>query len=875
MKTAYVKIVFFTFAIWGNVAAAQSLDVLFPDEDPPVGRALVLLDVATPDVASINVRRCDGSTCGSSTPINLNNDGWVDGDRVYLRRATGSSILIEIIRISLGASGGDFCTPPPAGDPRAPRYNITLNGSGAVSGWSARGFVPLNDTGCCDNAGAKPSQTTPNVTWTGTAPDRFAYPMDMVLILDRSGSMGVLAGAGQRRIDVLNDKVASLVATWQSWSTGSGWAEELGTDRDGLLVVRYNSAASHDAYVIRGSWPTTFTLSASGDTSIGRALEYAKSQYDAISSGSVHPNDKVFVLVTDGQQTVAPWVCPSIKCAAATAGQIDVDGRPYYCATRVQGLGISLETNAEAMALMNTITSINGGSAAYVDEWDIDTALLTTLLHTLDGSTPHMLLQEQGSVSQQTVEHAFAVNENMKLVWVVVSWRSRNTQLDFNVVGPNGNPIATDENPRVGSTYAIKRFAVQKQNVGNWKARVSRASGSGSENYNIMVFSEEKKFSYRAVFDQWQYQAGEPIKLVLETSSLGESVAGLEVSAQVSSPQLGAGSALHQFNTVGDLLEPLLKPFIEKLKLDANADAADTKRALLRALKDAFELKRETFTKQDIEAENGLYQLLKDAFDLYNKLAPYSSDKPIKLWDDGNAEHGDAQAKDGKYSVRFTNTLLPGPYVFDLSIKGKLPDGTAIEKIDSVQTVVQLGSFRTEKLKVTQAPSKCETEADLIFAATPRDEHGNFLGPGYEQSFQVTAVLLPEQTEPTPNPDPGSGVTKSEGEPVTAPRGLESPQPLPVSEVSDPKTTGDYNFTVRKVPCERMADVTVKLMEKPFARQTEMALKEVCTSKCCRCSVSSDTADQIPLLTFALTLLLIGGVAIRSYRRRSNTRNRS
>lgn len=115
---------------------------------------------------------------------------------------------------------------------------------------------------------------------------------------------------------------------------------------------------------------------------------------------------------------------------------------------------------------------------------------------------------------------------------------------------------------------------------------------------------------------------------------------------------------------------------------------------------------------------------------------PHGDLPGIALNDDG--VDGDLQANDGIYSVRFTGTDTEGSYTMRFFVRGKTEDGVSYSRMRTLSQYVGI------------EPSAADTESQLHAGPTlnglpttwvsflPRDDQGNYVGPGYAHKFDFS-----------------------------------------------------------------------------------------------------------------------------------------
>jgi len=108
------------------------------------------------------------------------------------------------------------------------------------------------------------------------------------------------------------------------------------------------------------------------------------------------------------------------------------------------------------------------------------------------------------------------------------------------------------------------------------------------------------------------------------------------------------------------------------------------------------------------------------------------SDK-IRLFDDGEADHGDIKAGDGIYSNAYKTTQIPGNYQFRL----KIAAASACGRVERSEVTSTLIGARTFDRKTSYLTAKAMGKDQYAILVQPQDRFGNLLGPGHGQDIQI------------------------------------------------------------------------------------------------------------------------------------------
>jgi hypothetical protein len=120
---------------------------------------------------------------------------------------------------------------------------------------------------------------------------------------------------------------------------------------------------------------------------------------------------------------------------------------------------------------------------------------------------------------------------------------------------------------------------------------------------------------------------------------------------------------------------------------------------------------------------------------------PFGSPQPdLDFTDDG--QNGDAEANDGVYTARFTDTSKPDTYTFHITAKGRTPGGSVFTREALVQQFVPVNVVPDVKLSplTFQVIKVSGPKVQVLVNVIPKDRFGNFLGPGHADgiAFQTT-----------------------------------------------------------------------------------------------------------------------------------------
>jgi hypothetical protein len=357
---------------------------------------------------------------------------------------------------------------------------------------------------------------------------------DVMIVLDRSGSMSLDSGTGQTKIEAAKDAASLFIQLVQS----DGGSQ--------LGLVSFSTAASNpvdfalqpvnDVNKQTLTGPAPFTtgilgaLVAGGATSIGGGLAAAQAQIPTQLS-----NSRSILLLTDGLQNTPPLI-------ADVAG---LDG------IAINAIGFGAASSLDGALLTQLSESHNGLYMRAGDGLDLKKYFALAFGNIFTSGT---LLDPEGQLATAEATGK-PVRFNVcgeKAITVVVGWDKVGSALAITVRTPTGAMI-TSASPGVahatGRTWAFLRIKLPfgKEANGSWSASVSRAGGPLERpvalRYFINVIADGG-----ARLTRWprpdQYFTGDAINPVVRLASNAGLPTGAKVTLTVRRPTASAGTLL-------------------------------------------------------------------------------------------------------------------------------------------------------------------------------------------------------------------------------------------------------------------------------------------------------------------------------------------
>ena len=437
-------------------------------------------------------------------------------------------------------------------------------------------------------------------TTAPTGIDLGRNPLDIVLVLDNSGSMALPSATPtpsspwDTRWNVLNQVVGMFLTTWaQSDATTSGGNAVDGSANDRIGLVFYSTTQEPASYppstpgangifISRGTtanpWtPVSSAVAAQGPTNLTAiGLGLIEAICDAQNQPIGNTNDQQLILMTDGEQNVPPLLQPdppvgetpitldfsaTTACPAATAV-------PFYSKfIPIQTVALGTPGTVDTQ-LLNAISTQTAGNAnmAWAPEY-IATGFTDTLMNALKGNTLDLNTRVQGTLAAtDTASAAIPVllDGSIKRTTMVLGWENQNSGLDLQITSPGGTivqPSASQYTP----FWTVQSVDLPASGpAGNWSVKVVRrttpdAARGGqpvSAPYFLSIYSVEGRLGYKLTFSSLSPGTGSAIGLKVEVNYNGTPLTGLgnAIKVQIERPNNGLGTVLNNTSVPAGVL---------------------------------------------------------------------------------------------------------------------------------------------------------------------------------------------------------------------------------------------------------------------------------------------------------------------------------
>ena len=547
-------------------------------------------------------------------------------------------------------------------------------------------------------------------------------PMDLVLVLDRSGSMNdpISASDPTRKWTFLAATTRAFINAWKIEDS----VDNPGPEGDRLGMVLFSDIAElwGGTLVTRGLQPDGTTHNwdgirdflrddavASGWTAMGSGVMKAYNEsIDRSPSVAARP-DTAFLLVGDGMQTEHPMILPvsDTNPDLAIAGTV----LKNQC---VPIHTISVVAPLNAYTLLSNISTQTGGD---VRSHMLGTDLLVSLMKDAVGgfslvadasglvggpSTPEAppVAPTRGAspMTTNTVVNTTNVelDSSIQSALVILQWypfTSGAAPLDLRVRSPHG---ITQPSARIDDAgQVVARIDLpQAGPAGLWSLEVMAGAVPVQTRYHMVLLAKDKSLGLETRVIGTQHLTGQPLTISTFVSLDGVPVDGrVDLEATLIRPATALGTILHDAQ-------------VTSLASSTSKDPLSPYEAKVRAV-------------------------LADPI-LLEKAVKTEKKEKLKFKHMGH----------GRYELTLDHVDVPGTYRFEIALEIHMPFGERIRRIDSVETVVEVAPTASTVAVKPLGGGKYEVQV------VPRDTLGHYAGPGKKLVATVNRGNVASVTDP-------------------------------------------------------------------------------------------------------------------------------
>ena len=575
------------------------------------------------------------------------------------------------------------------------------------------------------------------------------YPLDLVLLLDQSGSMrNSFDGTNFNSLERWSaaKKSADLMAV-----SLCPFQESYFDDRLGLVTYFFNAGDQHEikslaslsnlcpftaSYVNSGS-PLAEPI-AGNLTPMGAGLEQSFAQFSLTAQ-----KDRMVILLSDGFHNSPSTTFDCSANVANPCPELPVDPVGQV---QVNTVALGPDTSVGTDLLSDLKDRFSGFGKLY------SSTVTPEQLHKsfVENLYAYYYLNEIPlDIAQQ-----FFLEHNERRLFVILFWGSASaSNRGFHIRKPDGSTIDTTDPAyhhfkSIGE-YELAYYALKDITGGANPWQILKTDGtafSATEIDNAFVLVDPRLYS---IFNVEQQDQNIVLQAALKED--GKSVSGPDVAVYVDidKPTEGFGTYLSTTNEQCDKVTPV--PFDPIFTTLSERNVANLiKGQLVYQSKDKL---RESILVNSVRSAIATtspttdplppaYQLLNDLFEKCDKETLERDENRFTLYDDGS--HGDDIAGDGIYKRIFTNTRYEGSYNFTFTALGKTSTNKQFARTRRLSEYVAIQPAPSVSILTTTNVSVDDNTVALDIRFLPRDKNGEYLGPGKTRlvSFTTTAGKL-------------------------------------------------------------------------------------------------------------------------------------
>ncbi len=423
------------------------------------------------------------------------------------------------------------------------------------------------------------------IDWVARTIDRALggrQPVNIVLALDRSGSMGSLApsGLGMPKIDVLRDAVGVFLDVWQ--------ANPVTADQVGVVDFSQTIAVHPLAPLAGGAGSVRSyigNLNTGGWTCMGGAVATALDQLAGL--GRAH-----IILFSDGMQNINPVLADATsysteiihvepgdiaeyELVTAIHGDSGIPGRPDEAlrdaGTTIHSIGVGL-SGAPWSDLMSRVSADTDGLffETPAPEEDLQNFYVNALLEAFEGATPQLARHTRGTYLQDegSLESTCHINTSARWLTVVLSWSGdiERGRLLCNLEAPDGTLIEIHSRTRAAPRRRVISIPLPTFNhdrvvrhEGQWRLHVMGTS-DGPVPYQVFWIVDDPNVHFEVPGIARRYSVGDKLQLrarLLQGEKPTPTVYVRNAVVNVASPRIDLGEFIRDYPLGADRIHEL------------------------------------------------------------------------------------------------------------------------------------------------------------------------------------------------------------------------------------------------------------------------------------------------------------------------------
>jgi von Willebrand factor type A domain len=363
---------------------------------------------------------------------------------------------------------------------------------------------------------------------TGTGGISIDYPNRFVVVVDRSGSMAL--GEGVTRISVAVSAISDFVALLSNESqlglasfasANGGIPLGVGATKDFPAILGLQMINTDAERTTAQAAAHNLLSRAGGGTHIGAGLRKARDML-LEAGGTISINSSVFFL-TDGISN-EPWPDPSGDLEAALSELSDL-----HVPVFLSCIGEARDsTQCPLIADRTAGQFVDSATTESVHDAFVEFAAQAERKGMAQAQLNVPITQGQISAPLSVV-----IEPGTQQARFVMSWKNPQSDLDLQLVRPNGTFVSMDE--RILGTQE-EFYRIDVPTAGTWFMRVAGTTVPGADNFSAHTILEHKEIHVDASLERSTIVWPNPFVVNASPSMLGQSIKNCQIQATVQKP---------------------------------------------------------------------------------------------------------------------------------------------------------------------------------------------------------------------------------------------------------------------------------------------------------------------------------------------------